>query len=156
MNDVQTSITPNMAIAAKESIKKGSLSFALASMLLPKSQRAAIHVLYRWCRHCDDHIDDLPHDLELGKKLAAVQETKDEKPTLAIRGKFLDDPIFDGFGHIARQFGIPSHYPLELIHGMWLDANHAPLQTEEELIYYSYCVAGNRRFDVQPHRRSRG
>jgi len=39
----------------------GSKSFALASMFIPAVSRASIYELYRWCRKCDDLIDEAPN-----------------------------------------------------------------------------------------------
>ena len=38
--------------------QKGSKSFALAAKLLPRDTRYDAMMLYAWCRHCDDVIDD--------------------------------------------------------------------------------------------------
>ena len=43
---------------SRELIQKGSKSFALAAKLLPRSIRYDAMMLYAWCRHCDDVIDD--------------------------------------------------------------------------------------------------
>jgi phytoene synthase len=39
---------------------QGSRSFALASLFLPSVTRPQIYELYRWCRKCDDLIDEAP------------------------------------------------------------------------------------------------
>ena len=49
---------------AARRIKHGSKSFAAAAALLPPAKRESIHLLYSWCRHCDDLIDDESSDLE--------------------------------------------------------------------------------------------
>ncbi len=41
-----------------ERIQKGSKSFGLAARLLPSAIREDSVMLYAWCRHCDDVIDD--------------------------------------------------------------------------------------------------
>ena len=41
----------------RESIKVGSKSFALASLVLPPRIRDDASMLYSWCRYCDDVID---------------------------------------------------------------------------------------------------
>ena len=39
-------------------IEKGSKSFAAAARLFDPDTRAGAYLLYAWCRHCDDVIDD--------------------------------------------------------------------------------------------------
>ena len=39
-------------------IEKGSKSFALAARLFPADTRESAYMLYAWCRHCDDLVDD--------------------------------------------------------------------------------------------------
>jgi len=43
--------------ASRETIAHGSQSFFTASLLLPPRIRASAHLLYAWCRHCDDCVD---------------------------------------------------------------------------------------------------
>jgi phytoene synthase len=47
----------NLVKLARESIAKGSKSFAAASMLFDKRTRERVHLLYAWCRRCDDIAD---------------------------------------------------------------------------------------------------
>ncbi len=46
---------------AKASIAKGSKSFAVASLLFDKATRERAHLLYAWCRRCDDIADGQDH-----------------------------------------------------------------------------------------------
>ena len=48
----------DLVAAARESIAKGSKSFAAASTLFAPDVRERAWLLYAWCRHCDDVIDD--------------------------------------------------------------------------------------------------
>ena len=43
--------------ASRETIQKGSTSFAAAAALFDAETRADAEMLYAWCRHCDDVID---------------------------------------------------------------------------------------------------
>ena len=43
---------------ARERIDKGSKSFAVAARLFRPAVRDDAFMLYAWCRHCDDLIDD--------------------------------------------------------------------------------------------------
>ena len=46
---------------AGESIAKGSKSFAAASLLFDRVTRERAHLLYAWCRRCDDIADGQDH-----------------------------------------------------------------------------------------------
>ena len=43
---------------SRQLIEKGSKSFAGAARLFDDDTRASAYMLYAWCRHCDDVIDD--------------------------------------------------------------------------------------------------
>jgi phytoene synthase len=49
--------SPGLAAESAEVIRAGSQSFAAASRLLPGRIRARAHMLYTWCRWCDDVMD---------------------------------------------------------------------------------------------------
>ena len=57
----------DLALASRETIQKGSKSFAAAAALFDAETRADAEMLYAWCRHCDDVIDGQ----ELGHGMAA-------------------------------------------------------------------------------------
>ena len=46
---------------ARESINKGSISFALAARIFDPAVRDRVFMLYSWCRACDDLTDDQDH-----------------------------------------------------------------------------------------------
>jgi phytoene synthase len=52
---------------ARDSIAKGSKSFALASTLFAPDIRARAWLLYSWCRKCDDIADGQDHGGALTK-----------------------------------------------------------------------------------------
>ena len=43
--------------ASRDSIQRGSTSFAAAARLFDPRIREDAYMLYAWCRHCDDEID---------------------------------------------------------------------------------------------------
>lgn len=126
--------------AARARIRNGSLSFSLASRLFSEPLRNAAHLLYLWCRHADDSVDDAGSPEEARQRLdelfartnAALddeQSANEEAPFAAIR-------------YLARTYGIPRHYFLELLEGMRMDVENYAYRTKSDLILYSYRVAG--------------
>ena len=59
-----------LVAAARESIAKGSKSFALASRLFDQATRERAWLLYSWCRACDDLADGQDH----GGEMSAVSD----------------------------------------------------------------------------------
>jgi 15-cis-phytoene synthase len=130
---------------SRELIQKGSKSFALAARLLPESIRDDSMLLYAWCRHCDDVIDDQVLGFAKGEagqgtpleRLASLRD-KTEK---ALRGE-ADEAVFIALGRVVRKHGIPDRHPFELLRGFEMDAEGRVYRTLDETLDYCYHVAG--------------
>lgn len=129
---------------ARDSIARGSRSFAMASKLFDPATRERAWLLYAWCRKCDDIADGQDHGGPLSgvtdgpARLADMRARTDA----ALRGEATGDPAFDGFGLIMRECAIPARYAHDLIDGFALDAADWRPQTEDDLMRYCYHVAG--------------
>lgn len=129
-------------LACTESIKKGSLSFSMASMLLSLKHRSAIHCLYSWCRWCDNTIDDIPQSAPAETKLAAIAALRRETD-LALLGNYAGDHfVFRSLQNINATYHIPKKYFHDLIDGMEMDVSKHRYESLEELQLYCYRVAG--------------
>ncbi|HVO95178.1 MAG TPA: phytoene/squalene synthase family protein [Terriglobales bacterium] len=122
-------------------ITKGSKSFSLAARLFDPATRDAAFFLYGWCRYCDDQVDraapsETPQ--ELARRLKALKERTAAAFTFAPQR----EPVFIALQHIVHRYAIPSHYALELIEGMAMDAGGVRYATLKELLLYCYRVAG--------------
>jgi phytoene synthase len=122
------------------SISRGSKSFSLAARLFPTRMRDAAFFVYGWCRFCDDEIDG--HASEGAEKLAARVESLRARTLSALSGAAASEPEFVAFGYVARRYGMPDHYPLELIEGMEMDARGESYPDLAALELYCYRVAG--------------
>jgi phytoene synthase len=133
-----------LVAAARDSIAKGSKSFALASKLFDPRTRERAWLLYAWCRACDDLADGQAHGHALSAvddpeaRLAAIRE----KTEAALRGEPTGDPAFDALGLVAAECGIPPRYPRDLVEGFALDAAGFRPRDEADLLRYCYHVAG--------------
>jgi phytoene synthase len=130
---------------AKERIVNGSKSFSAAATLLPPAERASVYLLYSWCRHCDDVIDDEA----LGfKRVASPSPSAFDRLarlracTLAALQGDADEPMFRALERVVHQHRLPARYPLELLDGMAMDASGATYETIEDTLRYCYHVAG--------------
>src|SRR5262249_34472723 len=112
-----------------ERIQKGSKSFALAARLLPEAIREDSVMLYAWCRHCDDVIDDQVLGFAAEGSLHENQDTPlrrlemlRAKTLEALRGE-ANEPVFIALGRVAQKHAIPERHPLELLRGFEMDVD---------------------------------
>ena len=129
---------------ARESIARGSTSFALASRIFDRETRERAWLLYSWCRRCDDIADGQDH----GGAMSAVDDPMErlafitDLTTRALEGETTGDPAFDALGLVAKECTIPHKYIYDLIEGFALDASGWHPRTEADLLKYCYHVAG--------------
>jgi phytoene synthase len=128
------------------SIKKGSKSFALASRVLPPALRDDASMLYAWCRYCDDVIDgqEMGHgqiaDYKIGQSERLSQLHEDTSNVLA--GKPSNNPVFAGLARVIKTHDIQHRHPFDLLQGFEMDAQDRVYETVEDILDYSYHVAG--------------
>ena len=128
------------------SIKKGSKSFALASRVLPPELRDDASMLYAWCRYCDDVIDgqEMGHgqiaDYKTGQGERLDRLSQDTANALA--GKPTDNPVFAGLARVVETHQIDHKHPFELLKGFEMDAEDRVYETVDDILDYSYHVAG--------------
>jgi phytoene synthase len=130
------------AKACTASIKKGSLSFSLASMLLSLKHRSAIHALYSWCRWCDNTIDDIPKSESNDRKNLAIARLRQDTDA-ALSGTYNEDNfVFRSLQMMTATYKIPRRYFHDLIDGMEMDVDKHRYDNADELRLYCYRVAG--------------
>jgi phytoene synthase len=127
-------------------IKRGSKSFAAAAILFDDETRDNAYMLYAWCRHCDDRIDNQelgfnsqPQSAETTQSIleelrAQTQAAIDDQPSA--------DPIFEGLRYVLKRNEIPGRYPLELLEGFAMDATAHQYRNLADTLQYCYYVAG--------------
>ncbi|HHQ13400.1 MAG TPA: phytoene/squalene synthase family protein [Chromatiales bacterium] len=131
---------------SRETIRKGSKSFAAAARLFKADTRAAVYMLYSWCRYCDDLIDG--QEMGFGHEEISPQEACSrlellrEQTTRALAGDPVEHPAFDGLQRVASRYRIPDRYPFELIDGFAMDVQGYEYRTLEDTLLYCYHVAG--------------
>ncbi len=136
-------IDPQLVAACRDTMKTGSLSFFLASKFLPSRARQAIFLLYAWCRHCDDVIDqDEPsmRQKSLQERLTYLEDKT--RQCYSASKVTCKEPAFRGFQAICQRYQIPAHYPVELLRGMAMDVGEFTYESEHDLDLYCYRVAG--------------
>ncbi len=130
---------------SRELIEKGSKSFAMAAKLLPSSIRDDAMMLYGWCRHCDDVIDDqvlgFPAAGAAQDSAAARLDILRRKTADALAGR-ASEPVFIALGRVAQKHAIPARHPLELLAGFEMDAAGRIYHSLDDTLAYCYHVAG--------------
>lgn len=134
-----------LAQQGRESIEAGSKSFALASKVLPPRMRDDASMLYAWCRYCDDVIDGQ----EMGHgQLVDYREGQSERlEELQLRTRHALDgtaksPIFRGLAAVMERNAIPHRHAFELLKGFEMDAEERVYRSIDDVLDYSYHVAG--------------
>jgi phytoene synthase len=127
-------------------IEQGSKSFATASRLFDRRTREGAILLYAWCRHCDDQIDDQVLGFTAGRITAEPAEARlarlERDTRRALAGDRVDQPAFAALREVVRRHEIPHHHPLELLQGFAMDVAGTSYETLEDSCRYCYHVAG--------------
>ena len=118
-------------------LERNSKSFALAARLLAPAQRDYAAVVYAWCRHVDDTVDEAP----AGTHVAALASLQEELARIAA-GERSGNVIEDAFMQVKGQLRIPMLYAEELVAGMAMDVEGRRYETRDELLLYCHRVAG--------------
>jgi phytoene synthase len=138
-------MTDALAQQGRASIKAGSKSFALASKALPPRIRDDASMLYAWCRYCDDVIDgqEMGHGQALDYRDGQAErlDVLRAQTTEALAGE-ATDPIFRGLAKVMKRNAIPHVHAFELLKGFEMDAQERVYRTVDDILDYSYHVAG--------------
>ncbi len=120
--------------ACAAAIRKGSKSFHLASMILPRETRQAAQALYAFCRHADDLIDD-PRANRLALNRLRV------RLDLIYRGTPAAYACDRAFARTVAAYAIPKTVPLALLDGFAMDIANRRYRTIAEVKTYATRVA---------------
>ena len=116
-----------------------SKSFYYSAQMLPREQRWATFALYGFCRHCDNLIDT-PRQRSETEILREIQRLTEELLVAYNTGES-QHSIIRAFILVAKVYGIPIAYPLDLLNGVAMDVQKARYKTFDELTLFCYRVA---------------
>jgi phytoene synthase len=129
----------------RERIEKGSKSFAAAARLFDPETRAHTYMLYAWCRHCDDVIDD--QELGFARPEAAREaalarlDGLREKTRAALAGD-AKEPVFMALNRVVVERGLSPANLFEHLDGFARDVAGREYRTLDDTLSYCYHVAG--------------
>ncbi|WP_181950927.1 phytoene/squalene synthase family protein [Aurantiacibacter spongiae] len=134
---------------SREAIRKGSKSFTVASMLFDKDTRDRSHMLYAWCRRCDDIADGQDHGMRPAEELDLSRSSPEDRVEAirvlthrAMDGQPTADIAFDALGQVASEARLTPDMADDVIDGFALDAAGWRPRTEGDMMRYCYHVAG--------------
>ena len=116
-----------------------SKSFYFSARMLPSEQRWATYALYGFCRHCDNLIDT-PRQRTEAEILREIQSVGEELQIAYDTGES-EHPVIRAFILVAKSYGIPIAYPLDLLKGVAMDIQRTRYKTFDDLSLFCYRVA---------------
>jgi len=122
-----------MIIEAEMTLREGGRTFHWARRFLGQGMGQDAARLYAFCRLLDDLADgDLPHG---SRRLRSIHDS--------LTGITRDtDPALMDFRPFMREKNLPDNALISLIEGLLMDQETVRLNTKEDLLRYSYHVAG--------------
>lgn len=135
---------PALVAHARQTIARGSKSFAAASTLFDRRTRERVWLLYAWCRACDDLADAQDMGGALGDQSGAAERLARIRhlTARALEGVPSGEPSFDAFAVVSAECGITAAMADDVIAGFALDAVDWQPRSEADLLQYCFHVAG--------------
>lgn len=116
-----------------------SKSFYVSARILPPDRRWATYALYGFCRHCDNLIDT-PRQRTRSEIFGEIEFLTEELQIAYNTGES-EHPVVSAFILVAKRYGIPVEYPLDLLKGVAMDIQQVRYITFDELTFFCYRVA---------------
>lgn len=115
-------------------LKTKGRSFYIASRLMGQPYRKRATILYAFCRHLDDLVDEEPNKVIAKAKIEQLK-------TMLIRGNSTDSTVLRLI-KLIKSIDVPMVVVNTLISGIESDLAMSQIQSEAELLQYAYQVAG--------------
>ena len=117
----------DLKLNSSADLKKEGKSFYWASFFLPRNLKIKAGILYSICRHFDDIADKHSKDQTkyLKNSIEEIKKNKNNKISIFLQKNKINHYIF-----------------IDLIEGLILDQKKVKIKNKDELIQYSYHVAG--------------
>ncbi len=134
-----------LVAAARETIARGSQSFAAASKLFARQTRKRVWLLYAWCRAADDLTDgqELGHGAAAPSDPAAVQVELEALTAAALDSEVPVPLPFAALRQVAHETAMPRRFITDHLAGFALDSQDWRPASEDDLLRYCYHVAGS-------------
>jgi 15-cis-phytoene synthase len=115
-------------------------TYFLATRLLPKARRPAVHALYGFARYADEVVDDLGSDRSDAAKAELLDELGADLDR-ALRGEPTGQPVLAALADTVRRYAIePAHFT-DFLASMRMDTHVTDYPTFAELGVYMHGSA---------------
>jgi 15-cis-phytoene synthase len=132
--DLSSDSVCHVALPAEEMLRRHGKTFAFASAFLSPLHRRRAAALYGFCRYVDDLADEATNPAQnRGALISLWQALAERQPRSNISNAMLE---------LMAETCMPDEPVISLLQGMISDLGKVRIATEEELIHYSYQVAG--------------
>jgi phytoene synthase len=115
-------------------------TYFLATRLLPRARRPAVHALYGFARYADEIVDDLADDRSSDVKAARLDALADQLTT-ALDGGPAAHPVLAALADTARRYGIDRAHFVDFLASMRMDTEITDYSTFAELDRYVHGSA---------------
>lgn len=130
----------------KQTIEVGSKSFAAASALFDPATRRSVLMLYTWCRHCDDTIDDQVLGFNTDQPASSTVEerlaTLTAQTASAFAGEKPSTAAFAALQEVISEHGLTQQFAFDHLQGYAMDVDQTHYSTLNQTLTYCYHVAG--------------
>ena len=131
MSDLEAAYEECQSVTRRE-----AKNFYYAFLTLPSQRRRAISVVYAFCRHCDDSVDDEGSVAIKLARLAAIRGDLEKTYSGSATA-----PVFLALTDVAQRYEIPQDYFQDIVSGVESDLVKNRYQDFQELRQYCYQVA---------------
>ena len=115
-------------------------TYFLATRLLPRARRPAVHALYGFARHADEIVDDLGDARSAAAKAARLDVLAAQLDT-ALRGGPAAHPVLTALAHTAARYDITHAHFTDFLTSMRMDTEVTAYATMEDLGRYMHGSA---------------
>jgi phytoene synthase len=115
-------------------------TYFLATRLLPRARRPAVHALYGFARHADEIVDDLGDGRQASEK-AAHLDLLARQLTAALDGGPAAHPVLAALVDTARRYGIDRAHFTDFLSSMRMDTEITDYATLADLSRYVHGSA---------------
>ncbi len=141
MSVIPTGSEPQEWTVCRDVARTHGRSFYLASRMLGRERRRAIHAAYAYCRIADDIVDRADGDRAATERALDAWEAQIERP---------EHPIARAFARSRADYDIPKRPVYELFDGMRADLRITRYENWADLRGYCYQAAGTVGLIVAP------
>jgi 15-cis-phytoene synthase len=115
-------------------------TYFLATRLLPRERRPAVHALYGFARYVDEIVDDLGDDSPVAERIARL-DALDAELAAVLGGAPGSHPVLAALADTARRYAIDHRHFTDFMTSMRMDTHVTSYATFDDLAVYVHGSA---------------